>query len=913
MVKNIIKEVDMNKQFCIISHTHWDREWYQPFENFRLRLVDLIDNLLDVIEEYPDYIFHLDAQTIVLEDYLQIKPLKRQLLHNCIKNGNIIVGPWYVQNDFYLTSGEATIRNLIYGIKLANEFGNCARVGYTPDQFGVISQLPQILRNFNSDSCIFGRGYFKSIYWDMEYDEFKKAVPPAEFIWEGADGTRVLGVHMPYWYNNAQRFSQDESRAVKLIEKIEESFEGITATPYLLLMNGVDHLEAQENILPIIERLNINLVNNKIVKQITMQNYVNSIKEFLSLDNGFMNDNLNIFKGELRNGDNRNLLQNTLSSRIYLKVLNTKAQKILENILEPLYSFIAMSGASDKYPREYFEYLWKLLIQNHPHDSICGCSHEDVHSQMEDRYSRFFNLSNDLLKRGLEFVSNHYIRENINDNDYIITVCNFSEDKINGVVEVDIEIPIDENVEGFNILDQKLNNVEFEIISITRKLKSCLSPINLPGVIDVDSFKVRLYVKDLGQFSINSFVVKPQEIEILTKKNPEENLSKAVFENDYIKTLINDDGTIDIECKQTGQIYDDILEIEDNEDVGDVYNYYGKNLEPITTKNLKPLITKIVDTKLKKQYRLTFNLMLPVDFDKTVNLRNEKTILNKIEIDLILYKDSKWLEFNFKVDNKSENHRLRALINSGIYSDYTFASAPFDVVKRNKNNLLDGKHNGDQPNNGFVDIMDNNKSLAIITEGIYEYKHNQNKDGVIAFTLVRASCGVESFDGTNSSCIREINLRLALMPHAGDYNEAKIPTIQKQFQCGLISACFPADIKKFSSGRAAVQESDIKEVFYRNDKYCDMNIACSTSFVNVIGEGIVITAIKKSENSEKYIIRIYNSSENASLAKVRFLKEIRNAYEVTMEETLIKEIVLTKNVVELMLDPKRIVTISFEE
>ena len=253
----------MEKVFCVISHTHWDREWYMSFEKFRIKLVELIDNLLEILEEYPGYIFHLDAQTIVLEDYLEIRPWRRDVLKKYIKQGSILVGPWYVQNDFYLTSGEATVRNLLAGIRLADEMGKCEKIGYAPDQFGLMSSLPQILKGFGIDNCIFGRGYADAIFWNKPVDEFKKIVPPSEFIWEGSDGSRVLAVHMSYWYNNAQRFSGDLTKSARLLEMIENNFEGIALTPYLLLMNGVDHLKAQDNLLPILEKLKASLPEGK--------------------------------------------------------------------------------------------------------------------------------------------------------------------------------------------------------------------------------------------------------------------------------------------------------------------------------------------------------------------------------------------------------------------------------------------------------------------------------------------------------------------------------------------------------------------------------------------------------------------------------------------------------------------------
>ena len=158
----------MKKIYSIISHTHWDREWYLPFEQFRIRLVDMMDNLLHILENDEAYRFHLDAQTIVIEDYLEIRPHRRADVERFVKQGRLLIGPWYVQNDFHLTSGEATVRNLLIGTEIAEEYGEKHKVGYAADQFGICSQLPQILNGFGIDSCVFGRGYGRGerqFYW----------------------------------------------------------------------------------------------------------------------------------------------------------------------------------------------------------------------------------------------------------------------------------------------------------------------------------------------------------------------------------------------------------------------------------------------------------------------------------------------------------------------------------------------------------------------------------------------------------------------------------------------------------------------------------------------------------------------------------------------------------------------------
>ena len=216
------------KLYSIISHTHWDREWYLPFEAFRVRLVELMDNLLDILERDKSYRFHLDAQTIVLEDYLEIRRDRRPDIQRFVKEGRLLIGPWYVQNDFHLTDGEATVRNLIIGRSIASSFGACMETGYAADQFGLISQLPQILNGFGIDTCVFGRGYTRG---------------ERQFYWESEDGSRVLCEHMANWYNNLQRLPADPTAALGLIK----------SKAALFVVSAADFAENSRLIEPLVE------------------------------------------------------------------------------------------------------------------------------------------------------------------------------------------------------------------------------------------------------------------------------------------------------------------------------------------------------------------------------------------------------------------------------------------------------------------------------------------------------------------------------------------------------------------------------------------------------------------------------------------------------------------------------------
>src|SRR5258706_2487915 len=183
----------------VIPHTHWDREWYATLQQFRVRLVHVIDDLLEILARDPAYThFNLDSQTVVLQDYLEIRPEKRDLLRKFIAERRLGVGPWYVLPDEFLVSGEALVRNFQLGHRLAGEFDHVQNIGYIPDTFGHISQLPQILQGFGIGTAVHFRG--------LDEGDLK-----SEVWWQSPDGSRVLLRHLPtdMGYINASELALD--------------------------------------------------------------------------------------------------------------------------------------------------------------------------------------------------------------------------------------------------------------------------------------------------------------------------------------------------------------------------------------------------------------------------------------------------------------------------------------------------------------------------------------------------------------------------------------------------------------------------------------------------------------------------------------------------------------------------------
>ncbi len=909
----------MKKDYCVISHTHWDREWYFTFEQFRYRLVKLMDNLLDIMEKQPRFIFHLDAQTIVLEDYLKIKPYNREKLEKYIKEGRIIAGPWYVQNDFFLTDGEATVRNLMIGSKIANSFGACGVTGYIPDQFGNISQLPQIFNSFGIETCLLGRGY---TFFERDEDgKLKKNCVPAEFYWDSKDGSRVFSVRFTNWYNNAQRFSEDTQKNLRLMDHIKAMHGGTDRVPYYLLMNGVDHLEAQENLLDVLQPLNKELSDGT-VYQCSMKEYTDKSQKYIEENNVPMN----VMTGELRHGSDYDLLKGTLSSRVYLKIANFKAQNKIENTVEPLYAMAKAYGFEDLYPTDYLEYLWKLLIENHPHDSICGCSVDAVHRNMMDRTARFNEVANELTADALNTLTSHISHEGMNEEDYIISVWNTSEEERSDTCEIELSFPEVEKVCGFEIFDKDGNKAKFDVLKKFTTSMRTTSPINLPGEIDCTSYCIKLYAENVPAMGYKAYTLKKTDARCEITESCCDAKDIASIENDLFKVSVDGFGRIDVTDKTTASTYKDCINFSDTGDKGDLYVYSNIWQDaPIETYDKAPCcVTVLKNTELEKSISVKYILNLPESADFHTYRRSENTVENTVEAVISLIKGQKWIDINCKVDNKSKDHRLRILIDTCFSTDFTTSLVPFDVTERDRRDALKKIcSDGTQPNSGLVYIGEDGKGVGILNEGLYEYEHLMGDKGTVAVTLMRCAGIItvrpdrfrrymtQTFD---SQCIGTYEMHLGLAFESGEKKQQISRLVRKsKLFSNKMPVCFqPYSIKKFTGGRPQVQDSDIAELFFRADKYENISLKKTGKIADVLGDAFTVSALKLSENGKMLVVRAYSVSDDCETLEVKPCAKVSQAFKLTMgEDKVLDKLEIKDNTVIVKAKPHEIVTIGF--
>ena len=386
----------IKQKLVLVSHTHWDREWYLPFQEFRVRLVRLIDLLLDIMEHDPNYrYFTLDGQTIVLEDYLEVRPEREKELRRLIKEGRILIGPWYVIPDEFLVSSESVLRNLMLGQRQAARFGSSMGVGYLPDPFGHISQLPQILRGFDIDSAVLWRGVGG------------KAIK-SEFIWRAPNGSEVLVIYTPRGYDNAAILPSSIPQLMEAIKGIREALAPYATTEYLLLLNGDDHMEPQPNVPRLVAAANSRLKDAELIHG-TLPLLIQGIRESAAQ----RNITWEVVDGEMRSAELAHILAGVLSTRMDIKQQNHEVEALLTKWAEPFSVFAVLETrrfSRQPQPNAWMPLLrlaWRYTLQNHPHDSICGCSIDQVGRDVRARFAWAWQIGQSVTQQSLETLASN--------------------------------------------------------------------------------------------------------------------------------------------------------------------------------------------------------------------------------------------------------------------------------------------------------------------------------------------------------------------------------------------------------------------------------------------------------------------------------------------------------------------------
>lgn len=731
-------------QIHLVSHTHWDREWYLTFEQFRLRLVDLVDRLLDLLESQPDFAhFHLDGQTIVLEDYLELRPHHEGRLRRLIEDGRILIGPWYDMPDEFLVSGEALVRNLALGHRIARRFGAPMPVGYLPDLFGHVAQMPQILRNFGLDNAILWRGF---------------GGEKAEYWWQAPDGSRVLMMHLPpEGYCNATRVHLDPAAMLDRATKAARAEAGRTVVGEVLLMNGVDHVEPHPVIPELVRQMSAAL--GVPVRHSTLPAYVDAVRS--GIEQKGLARSLDVIHGELRGGEEyANLLPGVFSARTYIKQANARVQTLLEKRAEPLATFASMLGA--RYPREELSYAWKTLLQNHPHDSICGCSVDAVHEENMTRFARAGQVAGAVADQAATVVARAVpagpqgaVR---------LVAINTTGTTFRGTLEACVELPY-ESAEPRRVFDAAALDAPVTFwpktlrpVAVTSQASSPL-PFQVLGEEDVVTFVMSRYETPWALRARRLRLAFHGEVPAcgyatfdiaMSETSPAAagglNSTERSAENSHILLTITDEGTVEVVDKATGTRYARCGDLEDVGDVGDEYNYSppAGDRRVTSADAIDVKISRVQDGPVRVAFQIDYVLLLPSAASADRGARGSETTATPVRIMVSLDADSSRVAWHVTVDNHSKDHRLRLLFPVGVDSiTEVRAETAFGVASRPARREVPAVVRVELPVSSgptgyFTEAGDDGCGAIVMGDGLTEYEaYTEDGPARMALTLLR--------------------------------------------------------------------------------------------------------------------------------------------------------------------------------
>jgi mannosylglycerate hydrolase len=825
-----------NYKIIVVNSTHWDREWYLHFQQFRRRLVTLMDDLLVLLETKPAFrCFTLDGQTVVMDDYLEVRPENRPRLEKQVRLGRLFVGPWYVLPDEFLVSGEALIRNLLLGNRAADDLGKRMEVGYTPDPFGHVAQLPQILSGFGLKNIIFSRGL----------DDRGEALNN-EFWWQGLDGTRVLAIHQRNSYGNLQKWGLEDGRLnlEKALSQLETQLEQLgpkSATRWVLMECGGDHLPAQKETPEIIEFVNSRLTQGEVIHGSFEQYFAYLLAA---------HPRLGTLSGELHGARYYPVLPGVYSARLYLKQANERTQTLLEKWAEPLSAVAWLEGKP--YEWSLLWQAWKLCLQNHPHDSICGCSVDQVHREMLPRFSQSQQIAELLAQESLDFLAEKIdTRFTGEKGSQVAVVWNPHNWAFTGPVKVRIERKLEkrERPSDYRVVDDEGRPVPAQLRR--REIKQYL-PEGGSANMRVDSLELHWLAKNLPALGYRTYQILPGEARDFTA---DLKVGENWGENSLIKIKFRANGSFDLLDKTSGRRYAGLHIFEDSEDAGDEYNYCPARHSRTITSKSAPCRVKLQSVEaVTATFRLEWKLRLPTALAANRRERGSRLSTCTVVSEVSLAANSPRVDVRTWVDNQARDHRLRVLFPSGLKVDRCFTDTAFGVVARSLE-LPKGEKWPEVPaptqaQQKFVCVEDEKDGLALLNLGLPEYEVRKTDEGaVICLTLLRCVGWLGRDDlktrpnvagpmlpVPEAQCQGKHEFRYSLLPYQGNWQKAQVARWAREF-----------------TALPRVTLTDEHEG----------TLPKSFGYLHLAPAALVISAIKKVERKNTLLVRAYNTTSKA--------------------------------------------------
>jgi alpha-mannosidase len=873
--------------FHLIPHTHWDREWYLPQSVFLARLVPALDDLLIQLESEAETTFLLDGQTVLLEDYLRVRPEQEFRVQELVRAGRLQIGPWYVLADELIPSGESLIRNLLLGQADADRFGARTDVLYSPDAFGHPAVWPQLAGEFGMRFGVIWRGIGGEL--GQERDLYR---------WRGPDGREVLLYHLPPGgYEIGAALPADAELLQAEWARVRAAVVPRASTRQVAVFVGADH-HAAHPCLSLVRALLSKLEPESEFR-------ISRLCDFFSAAAGEA-AGLPVISGELRWSYGYTwTLQGVHGTRAPLKRRHALAELELSRIAEPLAGLVLAARGSDR--RATLRHAWRMLVRSQFHDSIAGTTSDAVAARVQLRLDDARALASEVARASLDdLVGNNpdLARSGPHVTAPRMVLWNPVPRRRSGVIVVDLtwfrrdvlvghpgqRLPrVGTGLEPIHLLGNG-EPIGLQALGSTAAQERLDAAHHYPDQDEVDRQRVALLAPEV--VGLGSLQLAPGRGAIAA---PDHGLwvKGSSMGNGLIELSVGAGGALRLVDRRTGQSYRDLLLLESGGDIGDTYTYCppprdrvrrGRGAVKVRAISSGPLVVS-----LEAEWQMS----------SSPSAGRIGTISARLVVSL--YAGSPIVRCSLEIDNQAGNHRLRARFSTRVPGGRVIAGSQYGTVERTPAHPNPRRYPWETPvttapAQRYVATALKDRGLAVLAPGFFEYE--QDRHGSLAVTLLRA-VGDLSRDS------------LPTRPgHAG----WPVPTPAAQ--------CLGVD--RLQLAIVPVTRAELEEVSHIEELWEDAFLPVqgvwlrqSTPLnvppidVTLEGDGLIFSGLKPVEHGDAMVLRCYNGTGNPTAGAWRFGNPVAGAHRARADERQLHEIRLGEGgrVVPFHAAPHEIVTV----
>jgi alpha-mannosidase len=894
----------------LVPHTHWDREWYEPFQVFRMRLVELVDQLLDAMEADPRLAFTLDGQVATVDDYLEVRPEARPRIERLIAEGRLAIGPWQILMDEFLVSGETIVRNLELGWRAAEAYGGAMPVGYLPDMFGHIAQMPQILRRAGIRHAVVWRGV-------------PAAIDRNAFTWRSPDGSAVRAEYLVGGYGNGAYLLAIPDRLADKVGRYVEASRTFYGDRSILAMYGTDHAVPSPRLASTVAEANAQR-DDVVLRIETLSDYIRAFDAALRDPAQPDPAEAPAWTGELRSAARANMLMNVTSARIDIKQAAARAERTLERLAEPL---AALHG--DRWPERLLELAWRRVIDTSAHDSICGCSQDAVVDQVLTRFAEAEQIGRGIVSSALRPMTARTARGSA-------AIVNPSPFERTDVVELELDVPA-----AWDSVELELPSGSRVPTQLVERPATILRELRLTGRQLPELFARRLHGRELFGHSLDGFRIEregpmprlvlvmddptsppdfdvdgvvdgaaaavadpeePWEVVVVrgdrrrvvaavpasplgaTTVTPVEPSNGALvaagepvtageavtaterrLANGQVEVAIDPDGRYSL--AGAGARLTGVGRIVDGGDFGDTYNY-GPPADDRLVERPDAVSTTVLESgPIRAIVEIVARYEWPIGLTPDGRGRSATTAPVDVTTRLDLRAGEPFLRVGIAFTNPSRDHRVRFHIPLPALADRSSAEGQFAVVDRG---LIAEAGHGEVPTPtfpaaGFVHAA----GATVILEHVTEYELVDGRD--LALTILRSTGLISRNDNPSredpagpevpvpdAQLIGPWRFGFAIVPHAGSWESAGIHRHADAFHLPFLVAPGRAD--------ATATEPEVSPAV--------------TAGLAIDGDGVVLTAVRRRDDELE--LRLVAETTTPTQATVSAPRPIVAAREVDL-------------------------------